>query len=183
MKFKVGDKVKIKSWQEMEEEFGLNCIKSINCKFSFTKEMEKYCGAVATIRRIDSYGQVELTSTSSNLDFSCWAFSTDMIKKANDFKTGDRVRINKQATIEDFTKNHWNGCQNDTLKFIKEYATKERTFIVEKVDKDEYLTLEGHEGIVNSNIFELVERKVKKVTMKEVCEKFGYDVEIVKEEE
>ncbi len=183
MKFKVGDKVKIKSWQEMEEEFGLNCAENINCNFTFTKEMEKYCGAVATIRRIDSDGEVELTSTSSNLDFSYWTFSTDMIKKVNNFKPGDKVRINKQATIEDFTKNHWNGCQSNTLNFIQNNANKERTFIVEKVDKDECLTLEGHEGIVNSNIFKLVERNAKKVTMKEVCEKFGYDVEIVKEEE
>lgn len=180
MKFKVGDRVQIKSWEEMEKEFGTNCAGNINCNKHFTNSMKKYCGATATISGIDSDGTVKLTSTLPNVDFSVWTFSTDMIKKVTDFKPGDKVRINKQATIEDFTKNHWNGCQNDTLKFIKEYATKERTFIVEKVDKDECLTLEGHEDIVNSNIFELVERKVKKVTMKEVCEKFGYDVEIVK---
>lgn len=182
MKFEVGDKVKIKSWQEMEEEFGLNCAENINCKFTFVKEMEKYCGAVATIRRIDSDGEVELTSTSSNLDFSDWTFSTDMIKKTNDFKTGDKVRINKQATIEDFTKNYRNGCQRETLVFIQNNANKEKNFIVEEVT-DKWLSLKGFDGIVNINIFELVERKSKKVTMKEVCEKFGCDVEIVKEEE
>ena len=122
MKFKVGDRVQIKSWEEMEKEFGTDCAGNINCKFSFTKEMEEYCGAVATISAIDSDEIVELTSTSSDLDFSFWTFSTDMIKKATDFKVGDKVRINKQATIEDFTKNYWNGCQMGTLDFIRSNA-------------------------------------------------------------
>lgn len=182
MKFKVGDKVKIKSWEEMEEEFGLNCAGNINCNSCFTDGMKEYCGATATISAINSDEIVELTSTSSNLDFSFWTFSTDMIKKVIDFKSGDKVRINKQATIEDFTKNHWNDCQAGTLNFIRYNADEEETFIVTKATK-EYLEVEGYSGVVNINIFELAERKAKKVTMKEVCEKFGYDVEIVKEEE
>lgn len=182
MKFKVGDKVKIKSWEEMEKEFGLDCAGNINCNSCFTGSMKKYCGATATISGIDSDEIVELTSTSSDLDFSFWTFSTDMIKKAIDFKTGDRVRINKQAAIEDFTKNYWNGCKMDTLNFIRSNANKEETFIVTKV-AEKYLKLKGYDEVININIFELVERKDKKVTMKEVCEKFGYDVEIVKEEE
>ena len=178
MKIKVGDKVRIKSWEEMEEEFGLDCAGNINCKSCFTDSMKKFCGATATISGINSDEIVELTSTSSDLDFSFWTFSTDMIKKVN-FKPGDKVRINKQATIEDFTKNHWNGCQNDTLNFIRNNADEEETFIVTKAT-EEYLELEGYDEVININIFKLVEEKAKKVTMKEVCEKFGYDVEIVK---
>lgn len=181
MKFKVGDTVQIKSWEEMEKEFGLNYGRNINCNMYFTGSMKRYCGATATIEEIDSDGIVELTSTSPNIDFSGWTFSTDMIKKVN-FKPGDKVRINKQATIEDFTNNHWNDCQDDTLRFIRNNADKEKTFIVTKV-REKYLKLEDYDGVVNINIFELVEKRVKKVTMKEVCEKFGYAVEIVKEEE
>lgn len=96
-----------------------------------------------------------------------------------EFKVGDKVRINKQATIEDFTKNHWNGCQMGTLNFIRSNADEEEIFIITKVT-EEYLKLEGYDEVININIFELVKRKNKKVTMKEVCEKFGYDVEIVK---
>jgi hypothetical protein len=33
--------VKVKSWTTLEEEFGLDGTDSINCKFGFTKEMEK----------------------------------------------------------------------------------------------------------------------------------------------
>lgn len=181
MKFKVGDRVQIKSWEEMEEEFGLDCVGNINCNMFFTNNMKKYCGATAIISAIDSDRTVELTSTSPNIDFSVWTFSTDMIKKSINFKPGDKVRINKQATIEDFTKNYWNGCKGGTLNFIRNNDDEEETFIVTKATK-EYLELEGYSEVVNINIFELVERKAKKVTMKEVCEKFGYDVEIVKEE-
>ena len=179
MKFRVGDKVKIKSWEEMEKEFGLDRSGNIDCNAHFTNSMKKYCGATATISAINSDEIVVLTSNSSNLDFSFWTFSTDMIKKANDFKTGDKVRINKQATIEDFTKNHWNGCQIDTLNFIRNNANEEKLFIVTKAT-GEYLKLKDYDEAININIFELVEKKKKKVTMKEVCEKFGYDVEIVK---
>lgn len=30
-------------------------------------------------------------------------------------EVGDIVKINEQSTIEDFVKNHWNGCQRSTL--------------------------------------------------------------------
>jgi len=40
MKYKVGDKVKIKTWEDMEKEFGTNHHGSIKVKCSFTKEME-----------------------------------------------------------------------------------------------------------------------------------------------
>lgn len=69
-----------------------------------------------------------------------------------------------------------------TLNFIRSNADEEETFIVTKAT-EEYLELKDYDEVININIFELVERKAKKVTMKEVCEKFGYDVEIVKEEE
>ncbi len=85
------------------------------------------------------------------------------------FKVGDRVRINKQATIEDFTKNYWNGCQSATLDFIRNNANEEKSFIVTKAT-EKYLELKDYDEVININIFELVERKVKKVTMKEVCE-------------
>jgi len=34
-------KVKIKTWEQMEIEFGLNTIGGINCEYFFTKDMRK----------------------------------------------------------------------------------------------------------------------------------------------
>jgi len=42
MKYKVGDKVKIKTWKEMEKEFGLNYYKDVKCDGRcFMKYMEE----------------------------------------------------------------------------------------------------------------------------------------------
>ena len=38
MKYKTGDIVKIKTWEEMKKEYGCSHGDSINCKYSFTKK-------------------------------------------------------------------------------------------------------------------------------------------------
>lgn len=52
MKFKVGDKARIRSWENMEKEFGLNLWGDINCPVLFVKGMKKYCGTIQTITAI-----------------------------------------------------------------------------------------------------------------------------------
>lgn len=49
MKYKVGDKVRVRSWESMEKEFGLTDGGNIKVKYAFAKEMEKYCGKLVTI--------------------------------------------------------------------------------------------------------------------------------------
>lgn len=75
--FKVGDKVIIKSWEEMEKEFGLNGGGDINCSGFFVKQMAYLCGKVATITEIDDCSSIILL----DIDTDGWAISTDMIKK------------------------------------------------------------------------------------------------------
>lgn len=52
MKFKVGDKVRIRNWESMEKEFGLNWRGDINCPVLFLKGMKEYCGTIQTITAI-----------------------------------------------------------------------------------------------------------------------------------
>lgn len=52
MKFKVGDKVRVRSWDSMEKEFGLNWRGDINCPVLFLKGMKEYCGTIQTITAI-----------------------------------------------------------------------------------------------------------------------------------
>lgn len=52
---KIGDKVRVRQWDDMVNEFGLNCdddIKVIN-ELSFVEEMKECCGQILTISRIN----------------------------------------------------------------------------------------------------------------------------------
>ena len=51
-KFIVGDICRVRQWEDMEKEFGLNTRGDIKCKFTFTKEMRDLCGRLFTIKKI-----------------------------------------------------------------------------------------------------------------------------------
>lgn len=55
-KFKVGDKVVVRSWDDMEKEFGLNGRGNIDVRCGFTPEMRHLCGKVVTIKSITTSG-------------------------------------------------------------------------------------------------------------------------------
>ena len=52
MKYKVGDKVKVRTWEDMEKEFGLNQNGYIDCDAAFVTDMKEYCGKIVTIAKI-----------------------------------------------------------------------------------------------------------------------------------
>ena len=75
--FKSGDVVRIRQWDDMEREFGLNCFDGINCKFGFLKHMKELCGLDGLI--IDSVGS-DNRVTFKNYQIG-WSISTDMIER------------------------------------------------------------------------------------------------------
>lgn len=86
--FKIGDRVVVKSWKEMEAEFGLDKGGNINCPYTFMKKMDGYCEEVGIIK---STQKVVGGPTVVNIDFyrnnmnttaKNWTFTTDMIKYA-----------------------------------------------------------------------------------------------------
>ena len=79
-KFKVGDTVRIRSWESMEEEFGLNDEGDIQAYLLFTTGMRHLEGRVFVIKDIVDervYGLVY------GLD-EYWDISTDMIEHVDD---------------------------------------------------------------------------------------------------
>lgn len=77
--FKVGDRVRIRSWDDMRKEFG-GTTACINVPYSFTKNMRPLCGAVATIKEIRG-DIVELGGWSTKAD-TYWNFTAGMLEPA-----------------------------------------------------------------------------------------------------
>ena len=70
----------------------------------------------------------------------------------------DKIIIDKNATIDDLTSNHWNGCQLKTLDFLENEALKEKTYTIKDFTNDKnalYLVDENNEEftLINERIF------------------------------
>lgn len=77
--FNVGDRVRIRQWEDMRQEFGLNWYGSIACQFGFTIEMTPLCGQRATIQYISDDGHIYLVD--DNREFiTGWNISADMLE-------------------------------------------------------------------------------------------------------
>ena len=79
--FKVGDRVKFKSWDEMEKEFGAD--RDCYLYVGFSKEMKHLCNTYATIEKIYDDFHVELDNFTANGDIF-WDYNLDMLKPATD---------------------------------------------------------------------------------------------------
>lgn len=79
--FKVGDRVRIRGWDDMRKEFG-GTTTCINVPYSFTEDMRPLCGVAATIKEIYTKGVVELGDWDTNNDAACWTFTTGMLEPA-----------------------------------------------------------------------------------------------------
>ena len=99
MKYKVGDKVKVRSWNDMEKEFGLRATGSIDTHCGFTSSMRKFCGKIVTI------SEVNYNSYHINGDVDYWLFTDDMFENPTEvvviYKNGDKViALDKQTKKE-----------------------------------------------------------------------------------
>lgn len=106
MKFKVGDRVQFKTWEEMEKEFFTSKNgESIYCEKIFSKAMKPLCGTFATVISCSAY-EVELDNFSYKGDTD-WSYSPDMLKPAKNekkYRVGDKVQYN--GSFYEITKEH-----------------------------------------------------------------------------
>ena len=73
-KFKVGDRVKVRSWDSMEKTYGSeNGYIPVPC--TFCPGMRKYCGKIVTIKRVTSGGNYLIEE-----DKESWGFSNEMLE-------------------------------------------------------------------------------------------------------
>ena len=80
-KFKVGELVRIRQWDDMEKEFGLTMLGSIRCRCCFADGMKPLCGKYAEIKDLRADGIVFLRFFNCDDSVENWNYSTDMIEK------------------------------------------------------------------------------------------------------
>lgn len=80
-KFKVGELVRIRQWDDMVKEFGTKFTGLVNCKCYFTVAMKPLCGKYAEITKNHDDGRVILRFFNCEKENTCWSFHTDMIEK------------------------------------------------------------------------------------------------------
>lgn len=87
---KPGSIVKVKEWEEMETEFGLDEWGGIDCTFAFMKSMKTLCGMEFTIDYIlgstDEDGDDDGEELIPDYETCCsefknWSISEDMVKE------------------------------------------------------------------------------------------------------
>lgn len=115
MGYKVGDKIKIKEWDDMEKEFGLDFYGDIKCKCTFVKNMKKYCGKTLEISEITLSGNYIVEE-------SFFTFSDDMIVK-EDKMDNFKIKVTKKDLDAVLKKMESNGI---VWKYGAEKPTKYR---------------------------------------------------------
>lgn len=88
-KFKVGDKLRIRQWEDMAEEFGsepTGSSDSIGCLYSFPATMKHLCGLPFTVRDVfgDQYFSEERTEELRYDGRDRWMISADMLEYAEE---------------------------------------------------------------------------------------------------
>ena len=124
-------KVKIKTWEAMEKEFGLDGLGDIQCKRSFTKRMEE----VMLKDRIVELDEVDGIYLWYSGDFFPYVISSDMIEKTIESESGkehDAVLLEAGDVVEcissdilDFESRNWlklDGIKVGDLLIVDGYA-------------------------------------------------------------
>lgn len=100
-KFKVGDKVRIRQWNDMAKEFGVN-YGLINVGTNiFSYAMKYLCGKIAIIKATGANNLVRLEFKGNVDDTDYWVYTTDMIEPYTPrvAKVGEYVKILKTGKI------------------------------------------------------------------------------------
>lgn len=133
--FKVGDRVRIRDWDDMEREYGLDNNGSINKHNpTFVKTMRCLCGKYATISTI--YGdRIELTDWSDYSDDVEWGYAKYMIEPV------EKEPV-KQTTVT-IDKEGINISSFDLSEYIKKGEEKDMNKVLELYCEKAEMTIEN----------------------------------------
>lgn len=93
LKYKVGDKVRVRQWDDMVKEFGVDKFGHISTKTGyFTKQMKEFCGGVYEIDSV-----LEKGYWLKNRDGYFWYFTDDMLEDADFSPSLKTLKIQKES--------------------------------------------------------------------------------------
>ena len=120
---KEGNIIKIRQWGDMEEEYGLVGIGSINCECTFTNNMRNLCGSEIKINKkmVEDFKKYKYFFAS---DSKAYAISTDMIEY---IKTTDDIIIKDTVFISDDKKEEIIKRLEKALHYDKKMYDKMKT--------------------------------------------------------
>jgi hypothetical protein len=78
--FKVGDRVRIRQWDDMEREYGVDYDGDIKCRPFFASGMRPLCGEEAKILSLLDNGRVALSFRQGGIGACSWNFCVDMLE-------------------------------------------------------------------------------------------------------
>lgn len=120
-KFKVGDRVQFKTWEEMEKEFKSDSY-GILCDNDFTLEMRHLCGTQATIESIDGDSCVKLKDFTAIGDIH-WNYSTDMIKP---YKPKKEDKMIESGTVNH--PSHYNQGNIEVIDYLEDQLSEDEFY-------------------------------------------------------
>lgn len=102
MQYKVGDWVRIRQWDDMKDEYGLDVYGNILAPLIFTDTMREFCGHWGRITRV--------YECSYDIKFlfapSCWSWNDEMIEPEPVYHPGDMIQLRSWADMQaDFNMN------------------------------------------------------------------------------
>lgn len=193
MKYKVGDKVRVRQWDDMAKEFGFSgCTKSnidiLGCLF--TNSMKKFCGSVVTISNIVSDNSRYLIKEDNQNWY--WtddmfepykvkiAYQADFIDKETSSKMVEMAEQLEKQPIMFATKSNIEGCKlstelmgkiaEETKEMVKKNTTAEAKKRVHPKDEDHLKRVEKIQKRINyyKNVsgFQSIEEVVPKKVVK-----------------
>ena len=113
MQHKVGDWVRIRQWDDMAAEYGLNEFENILVPLGFTDTMREFCGHWGRITRV--YGcsySIKFLSAPNNWSWNDemmlnnWSWNDEMIEPEPVYHPGDMIQLRSWADMQaDFNMN------------------------------------------------------------------------------
>ena len=82
---KVGEKRTVRSWEDMEKEYGLDVVGDIMVRGCFSKEMNKFCGDEVTIKHVYGNGMASIEED------SCYLRSPEMFEPVGKLLSANEV--------------------------------------------------------------------------------------------